>query len=118
MSAPKIVGPTVRALDADGSEFWLDANGLAWRADRSRVPELDSVPVDPAPLDRAEVVGVLAALHLAAMRCREAYSIEPNAHRQRVGQVRNLSRANTVELVADRLGLRAEFHAAVREGGL
>ncbi len=89
MSA-KPTPPCVRALDADGSEFWMDARGLAWRSDSSRVPELDGPPAglhtcpgyclecvtgvdrrnghgmratssSAAPLDRAEVVRALAA---------------------------------------------------------
>lgn len=44
MSA-KPTPPCVRAKDADGSEFFLDARGLAWRADSSRVPELDGPAV-------------------------------------------------------------------------
>ena len=42
----KPIPPTVRALDADGSEFFLDSRGLAFRADSSRVPELDGPPAE------------------------------------------------------------------------
>jgi hypothetical protein len=105
MSA-KPTPPCVRALDADGSEFWLDRNGLAWRADSSRVPELDgpAIPTDakhtrtrsPLMIDREQVVKALAsecALH-----------------------VRKDAREG-ISAVAEALGLRAEFDAACKEVG-
>jgi hypothetical protein len=41
------VPPLVEARDADGSSFWLDALGHAYRCDRSRAVELDGPPGDP-----------------------------------------------------------------------
>lgn len=95
MSA-KPTPPCVRALDADGSEFFLDARGLAWRCDSSRVPELDGPPAGPAALDRADVVAKLALLERGARFDVESWAI-----------VR----------VVDALGLRAEFDAACEEVG-
>ena len=65
MSSVVPVGPFVTAHDVKHGEFFLDANGLAWRADRTRVAELDGPPINvrtidaPATLDRGEVLRVL-----------------------------------------------------------
>ena len=112
MSRP--LPPTVRALDADGSEFWLDAAGRAFRADSSRVPELDG-PASAAPLDRGEVVRVLAeryafTLSEAAIAYNGPIDAECAAQSWR-------DRGCEVQAVATELGLRAEFDALTREGG-
>ena len=41
--------PLREARDADGSTFWLDARGLAFRVDQTRLPELDGPPLSPCP---------------------------------------------------------------------
>ena len=95
--------PTVRAVDGGGNEFWLDANGLAFRADCSRAPELDGPPLH-APLTRGEVVRVLAG------------------EWRRVADLRALKDANSThwdgavvqcENIAYALGLTAEFNAMI-----
>ncbi len=44
------------ARDADGSEFFIeDSTGRAFRADRSRVPELDTVPFYREPIPSQSV---------------------------------------------------------------
>lgn len=108
MSALKPTPPCVRALDADGSEFWMDARGLAWRADSSRVPELDGPPAGPAALDRAAVVRVLATEYRANGLLLSAIKCKITANRLE-------ARCDAYEEVADSLGLRAEFDAACKE---
>ena len=109
----KPIPPTVRALDADGSEFFMDSTGRAFRADSSRVPELDGPP--SPTLDRAEVVRVLAAAWIA-LQATLAWNLrDPKGSR-----VRNDSRLDEmrgIEASATALGIRAEFDALVRGGG-
>jgi len=139
MSA-KPTPPCIRALDADGSEFFMDARGLAWRADSSRVPELDGPAAAPdavrcrysdcrhpeaneaervtcpdcradlglPPLDRAEVVRVLATEYRANGLLLSAIKCKITANRLE-------ARCDAYEEVADSLGLRAEFDAACKE---
>ena len=99
MTAAVPIGPFVTARDADGSEFFLDANGLAWRADRTRVAELDGPPMSitrsepPATLDRG---GVLAAMARAWMHyTRKAASGRdvPDVGRRLVASARGVQRA-------------------------
>ena len=114
MTAPKPVPPTVRALDADGSEYWLDAAGRAYRADSSRVPELDG---PPAPtLERAEVARVLAATWTALQATLDWDLRDPKG--SRVRNERRLDEMRGIEASATALGLRAEFDALTRGGGV
>ena len=55
---PRVVPPVTVAKLPDGSgEYFIDANGLAWLADRTRMPELDAVRASPCPAcgERVEV---------------------------------------------------------------
>lgn len=99
------------ARDADGSKFRIDATGRAFRLDSSRVPELDGPP-SSAPLDRAEVVRVLAEEWLHCDRKASRF-LDASQASYREWQANR----HQVTIIAVLLGLFAEFDAACKEVG-
>lgn len=88
----KPIPPTVRALDADGSEFFLDSTGRAFRADSSRVPDLDG----PAAVDAASVADTARALAekwAVAKRVRDCFLENDHGYARGVGRMQGIESA-------------------------
>jgi len=98
----------------DGSELWMDdATGKAFRADCSRAPEFDG-PASPAPLDRAEVARVLAAMAREIDETEPEHEATPNDDCPVCASM--ALEHETLERVASRLSLSAEFAALTNRG--